>query len=127
MRNWSAMFLVFTLVACGSSDSGPSEGDKACQDLQAKYQQCQLTPAGACDPSDVCAVRCMANASCAELQSPSPMGSYQACIAACSGAGPNDVFCADGKTPVPKTQICDGQRQCPDGSDETGCGLDAGR
>lgn len=113
-------------AGCGSSDSGPTEGEKACQDLQAKYAQCSLTSVGACDTNEPCVVRCAANADCNELMNPSPTGPYVACVAACSGAGPDDFICADGKVFVSKKAICNGIAECPDKSDEAGCGADAG-
>lgn len=113
-----------TLVACGNSDttSSTSEGEKACQDLQAKAAQCGLMLAGACNTNAPCAAECQAQASCDELKSGTPSDSLVRCIAMCEGAGPDDFICKDGKAYVKKAGVCDGHYQCDDGSDEANCG-----
>jgi hypothetical protein len=114
------------LCGCSSSDSGPSDGEKACQELQAKLTECHLT--GECNTNEPCAVRCAANAECAEIGTLPTTGPYFDCIAACSGAGPDDFICADRQHFLNKRFVCDGRPQCPDGSDEKGCGAaDAGK
>jgi hypothetical protein len=126
MGKWAAMVVfVFLWAGCGSSDSGPSEGEKACQELQAKLQQCGLT--AICDTNEPCSARCAINADCTEIVQKPIDGPYMKCIAACSGAHPDDFICKDGKRVVRKEGVCDGQFQCLDGSDEANCGpKDAG-
>jgi hypothetical protein len=124
MRVWALIPLI--VIACGSSD-GPSSGEKACQDLAAKLAQCHLMNAAACNPAQACVVECAAQAECAQLTSPVPSGSYLSCVAACSGAGPDDFICKDARAFIPKGAVCDGRAQCPDGSDEADCtSTDAG-
>lgn len=107
--------IVVAACACNSQ----SAGEKACQDLSAKLAQCGLTlPADtACNEGQPCLVECAVNASCAELAARSPTGSYLFCLAECGG----DFVCADGTHFIKKTAVCDGQPQCPDGSDELHC------
>lgn len=126
MRIFTLIPLLLTL-ACGGSDS-PSEGEKACDDLAAKLEQCRLTMPGTCNTGEPCGVRCAVMADCSQLTASSPSGSYLACIGVCSGAGPDDFMCEDGKRFIGKAGLCDGQFQCLDGSDEVACGAtnDAG-
>lgn len=60
-------------------------------------------------------------ADCNQLVQTQPVGTYLDCIASCSGAGPDDFVCADGRQFVRMAGVCDGQYQCLDGSDEVGC------
>jgi len=122
MRSLFATIFSLVVTASCSSDSGPSEGEKACQDLQAKLAECQLTLQGTCNSNEPCAVECAAKSDCAQLTASAPTGSYLTCVAACSGAGQNDFICKDGKAFVNKAAVCDGKPQCPDGSDEADCG-----
>ena len=126
MRTWVAtVACVFLWAGCGSSDSGPTEGERECQELQTKLQTCGL--AAVCDSSDPCPVRCAINADCNEIVQKPTTGPYMQCVAACAGAGPDDFICKDGKRVVKKAGVCDGQFQCLDGSDEENCGTkDAG-
>ena len=50
------LLLVLVTMACGGSDA-PSEGKKACADLEAKLKECQLTTIGVCNADEPCAVR----------------------------------------------------------------------
>jgi len=128
MRIWTLIPLV-TALACGSdggSGGGQSAGEKACKDFEAKLTQCQLVASGTCDTNEPCVAECAAKADCTQLTENPPTGSYLSCVAACSGAGPDDFICKDGKAFVKKAGVCDGQFQCLDGSDEAGCSKDAG-
>ena len=126
MGKWVAtVAFVFLSAGCGSTDSGPTEGEKACQELQTKLQQCGLT--AICDTNEPCSARCAIDADCNEIVQKPVDGPYMKCIAACSGAQPDDFICKDGKRAVRKEGVCDGQFQCLDGSDEANCGVkDAG-
>jgi hypothetical protein len=117
MRVWTLIPCV--IIACSSS-SEPSSGEKACQDLTAKLAQCHLMVAGTCNPAQACVVECAAQADCSQLTA-TPSGSYLACIASCSGAGPDDFICKDARAFIHKSAVCDGRAQCPDGSDEADC------
>jgi hypothetical protein len=113
------------LMASCSSDKSTGEGDKACQDLQAKLIECKLVEQGVCNTAEPCAVECAAHADCDQLKAGTPSGGYLTCVAACSGAGPTDFICKDASGYVKQPGVCDGIRQCPDGSDEANCS-DAG-
>ena len=115
-------FSVLSIVlatACSGKDQ-PSSGESACQDLQAKLAECHLQ--AACDSNQPCAAECAAKADCADLTASVPSGSYLACLALCSGAGPDDFVCKDAKSFVNKAAVCNGQYECRDGSDEANCG-----
>jgi len=115
-------------AACGGDDK-PTEGEKACDALEAKLDECRLTTTAKCNTEQPCAVRCAAAAECAQLTAAQPSGSLLQCIAGCSGAGPGDFVCADGRKFTSQAAVCDGQFQCLDGSDEADCatsGADAG-
>lgn len=120
MKNITFYLCWATLVACGGTDS-PSEGEKACDDFAAKLAQCHLTTTSTCNASQPCAVKCGVMADCSQLTQPVPSGSFLACIGVCSGAGPDDFVCKDGRRFVAKAGVCDGQFQCLDGSDEVNC------
>ena len=108
---------------CGGDDP-PSEGEKACQELEAKLDECMLTPQGTqvvCNEDAPCAVHCAVMAECSQLAAGAPSGTYGSCVAACSGAAPDDFICANGRQFVKKQGVCDGQFQCLDGSDEANC------
>jgi hypothetical protein len=113
-----AQFMV--VVACGNSDD-KSAGDKACEDLSARLASCSLTIQGVCNSSEPCAVDCAAQASCDQLKASVPSGSFLSCVAACSGAAPDDFVCKDAKGFVKKAGVCDGTPQCLDQSDEADC------
>jgi hypothetical protein len=120
MRAWIqiGLLLVVALAACGEDEK--SEGEKACDDFKDKLAECRLMTAGQCNTSQPCVVRCGVNAPCNEL-APQPSGGLLQCIAACSGAKPDDFVCKDGRQFVAKTGVCDGMFQCLDGSDEANC------
>jgi hypothetical protein len=128
MRPWAVTVpFVFLWAGCGSSDNpGPSEGEKACQELQTKLQGCGLS--AVCDPSDPCPVHCAIDADCNEIIQKPTTGAYMQCVAACAGGMPGDFICKDGKRVVKKIGVCNGQYDCQDGSDEENCGVkDAGK
>jgi hypothetical protein len=112
-------------TACGGSDE--TEGEKVCGEVDAKLAECNLQlPSGTrCndkgDDATLCAARCLVDASCADIVSDEADTSYVRCVAACSGASPDDFICASGNAFVPAAGVCDGVSQCPDGSDEAGC------
>lgn len=126
MRIVLATTVLLALAAACSSGSTQDDGQRPCQDLAAKLAQCKLSAQGTCNSNEPCAVECAARADCAQLTAAMPTGSYLACIAACSGAGPDDFICRDGKGFLNKAAVCDGRAQCPDGSDEADCGKDGG-
>jgi hypothetical protein len=128
MRTWVvAICSVLVVGGCGNDDVGPTEAEKACQELEAKLQKCGLTSGGTCNSQEPCVVKCALNAECAQISQRPPTGSYLDCIAVCSGAGPDDFICKDGTQFVRKPGVCDGQFHCRDGSDEENCGwTDAG-
>src|SRR6187431_2918900 len=88
MRSIAAMGLIW-LAAAGCGCDSESAGDRACQKLEAKLAQCGLVARGDCDPSERCPAECFANAECNEFTGGTPGGALLACIAACSGAGPD--------------------------------------
>jgi hypothetical protein len=107
------------VTACSGKDE-PTSGERACRDLQAKLSECLLL--AACDSNQPCAAECAAHAECADLTASVPSGSYLACLAVCSGAGPDDFVCKDAKGFVHQSAVCNGQYECRDGSDEANCG-----
>ena len=120
MRRALTMALLLA-CACGGEDE-PTEGEQACDELEDKLAECRLTTNGTCNEDQPCVVRCAIDADCAQLTMSPPTGSYLACVAGCSGAGPDDFICMDGRGFVAKTGMCDGLYQCMDGSDEADCG-----
>ena len=115
------MFALLVSAGCGSN-KGTSAGDKACQDLQAKLDECHLQVKGSvCNATEPCSVECAAHADCSQLGA-TPTGSYLACIATCSGASATDFVCKDASGFVHQGAVCDGTPQCLDGSDEANCG-----
>lgn len=123
MLHYRLLFLAAVACGCGDDD----EESQLCQDLRAKITECNLdidTSRG-CNASpseDVeCAARCLVEAQCTDIVGPPSANPYYQCNAACVGASPDDFVCADGSGFLPQAGVCDGQLQCPDGSDEANC------
>jgi len=128
MRIWAVTVgLALVWGGCGSSDSAPSEGDKACQDFEAKLAQCNIQAQGVCNSSQPCTVKCAAEADCNQILESPPTGSHLACLGECTGVGADAFACKDGKKIVARAGVCNGDFNCLDGSDEENCGVkDAG-
>ena len=58
--------------ACGGEDE-PSEGEKACDELEAKLMECHLTTSAMCNDQQPCTVRCGVMAECAQLTESPPV------------------------------------------------------
>src|SRR5678815_6030947 len=87
MRRWAVTILLLAIAAGCSSDSGPSEGDKACQDFEAKLAQCNIQAQGVCNASQPCTVKCAAQADCNQILESPPTGTHLACLGECTGLG----------------------------------------
>lgn len=118
------------IINCGEGEE--SEGEKVCDKLEAKLAECNLTyePGLQCkadDSLEICLLNCLIGASCKAVKDQKSDIELVRCNARCSGAGPDDFICADGKAFVLSAAVCDGMYQCLDGSDEADCdAADAG-
>jgi len=114
-------------IGCSSSDGkATSDTQQACDSFQGKLSQCGLASTQGCGALSTCLLNCAANATCTQLQEKPPTGSYLNCQAACQGIGADPFVCASGEEFIDKRGRCDGRPQCPDGSDEVGCGNGSG-
>jgi hypothetical protein len=126
MRILVALIPLIAAIGCGSTSDTNGAGEKACQDLAAKFAACNLTTQGTCNTAQPCAVECAAKADCSQLTG-APSGSYLECIIVCSGGSAKDFVCKDGAHFVKAAEHCDGHPQCPDESDEADCGTAGGQ
>ncbi len=130
-RTLAAAALAFALlVACGDdkkSNNGINPQTLLTQ-LSQSLQTCGVLGPGKLgnqvgglpegDPSQLqCVAGCVTAADCAALSDAfcSEGGTLAACVGACL-----QPKCGDG-TPLTQSQICDGESDCADGSDEQGC------
>ena len=67
MRILVALIPLMAAIGCGSSSDTNGPGEKACQDLAAKYASCNLTTQGICNTAQPCVVECAAKADCSQL------------------------------------------------------------
>lgn len=120
------------VVACGSDDGGGS-GNQLCDDVRSKLDQCGIVILGGvpCDPGATeeqkCDARCITTVTCSDLVDATKASPYLACQIQCSGFGSDAFICDNLEYFIPRTSVCNGTPQCPDGSDENNCGTsDAG-
>ena len=124
MKKW--IFVAVPLVCaagCGSKDT--NKNSRVCGQVRDKIAECHLNGVAACDQNTsdavICSAQCLVDAQCAQITASAKNNPYYVCIAKCSGAAPGDFICYDGSGFLPKAGVCDGVRQCPDGSDESAC------
>ncbi len=116
------LILAAGIASCGSDDDSES-GTSA---LIAKMRSCGLITDGkvASDLQfDDCDARCMTNGSCEDLVAFACSYNYTAfeeCWDRCDQAE-GEFNCADGSGTTQTSWKCDGNDDCPDGSDEIGC------
>lgn len=132
-RIWtSALGLSFALLSLGCGDDSDDTADaneQLCMDLTDKLEECKSTldTSMGCrsTPTDAerCSAECVVQGKCAEITGKPGDNSFYRCLAACSGADPDAFICLDGRGYLAARGVCDGEKQCPDGSDEADCSM----
>ena len=128
--------LPLLLFACdggsGGGSTGPGTGGDLCSKANGKLLQCNLVPAGislSChEPvtaEATCVANCVVNASCPDLKvalcktTSSAQTALENCGKQCPTT-PESFTCKDGSQ-VDQAYRCNGENDCADASDESGC------
>lgn len=141
-RGWLTCFWLLILGASGLGAACGGDGDEGgriCDSVTSHLRECGLLSTGAttCDVPEEqreaasCAQACLSKTDCATLSLlvcstdvPTTAGavSFNDCATQC--AERFGFHCADpqdGPVAVPRDFVCDGESDCADGSDESGC------
>jgi hypothetical protein len=103
-------------ASCGSDDE-KSSNQAVCDRANAKAAECGVAFGGLCDSP--CVAQCVIDAQCAEFRE-MPPNPFYICQANCRGVS-DPFFCKNGTQFLPKSEVCNGDFQCRDGSDEENC------
>jgi hypothetical protein len=126
-------FLSFALAfgSCGGAGNELPNGGR-CDAYVARLHACDLIPKDTgvfCkEPTgyEVCVMDCVVAGSCEQLTAAACShvypGSVGTCAKACVDSYTTDFTCRNGNI-IGKYLVCDGARDCADGSDEDGCAL----
>jgi hypothetical protein len=129
MFSWSRVAPLGIVVVAALGACGPDAPSlSACENMAVKMRLCEVTqpPPRARDidacggellEDERCRLKCWFEAECLDWTQLEPGPDTKRCLSNC---GESDFSCGGGLL-LSRDHVCDGEPDCPDGSDEDGC------